>query len=175
MTTSSFKFPSIYEFPPFFTKQVNEQTWKSQLSYWDSLILSYCQHHRQWRVSIHDKNLFENSKIQRVVKPETAKLIFEYMVSKGHAEWQGTKDCILVYVKTPEQWAADIKQWIDGTGQNGSVVTLYELTEGDYASSQEFAGLDPTILKKAVDVLVQQGSAVIMKGTDGQIMGVKML
>lgn len=87
-TPNDFEFPSIYNFPPFFTyvyamllrqgywhlskrRQPTEQTWESQLAQWNDLILSYCRHYRIFRIDLHEvtvpggSNLFENKQIKR--------------------------------------------------------------------------------------------------------------
>lgn len=172
-----FKFPAIHDFPPFYTKQVNEQTWKSQLANWDSLILSYCRHYKIWSLdtgSAADQELFANKKINRKLKPDALKDVFNYMIKQGHAEWMDNTT-ILVYFKTPQEWANDISQWITDSGQNGTVMTLYELAHGDLAVNKEFYGMHDAILKKTLDILVSQNKAVWMKSNDGKIAGVKML
>lgn len=249
--TYSFPFPTIYQFPPFFTRQVNERTWHSQLVNWNSLILAYCRYYRIFTLDLSrttnntnnnnnntkkrgeiDGELFWNRKINRALQAETIRAVFEYMVHHGTATWldqpsssnpnnrspssssfddfenldsdndvfeqfekifrnpllssssssttnsnstSGNRSCILVFWRQPQEWANLISEWIEMTGQNGSVLTLYELVEGDTAGSQEFRGLHPAILRSAIDILVQRGKAVIMKSLDGRIAGVKML
>jgi ESCRT-II complex subunit VPS25 len=41
-----------------------------------------------------------------------------------------------IYWRRPEEWAAVIENWVDETGQKGSVLTLYEIAEGDGAVGQ---------------------------------------
>ena len=36
-----------------------------------------------------------------------------------------------VYWRRPEEWANVIENWVDETGQKGTVLTLYEIAEGD--------------------------------------------
>lgn len=174
-TEEEFRFPSIYEFPPFYTKQPNEQTWKSQLSSWDSLILNYCKHYKIWTLDLQpDQELFWNKKINRKLKTDSLKDVFNYMVKQGHAEWNDSTT-VLIYFKTPTEWANEINQWINDSGQNGTVLTLYELSEGDSTVNQSFHGIHHLILKKALDILAGQNKAVWMKGSDNKIAGVKML
>jgi ESCRT-II complex subunit VPS25 len=186
-TSAEFKFPEIYEFRPFFTPQVNEQTRQAQFKYWDSLILSYCRHYRiftldltrvnsqgqQTRGAI-DGELFCNAKIQRSLNVDAIRTIFDHMVKEGHMEWL-SKDSVLVYWKRPEEWATEIRNWVRDSGQNGTVMTLYELTDGDLAQNQEFAGLDETLLRKSVNILVGRNEAVLMKASDGTVAGIKVL
>lgn len=43
----------------------------------------------------------------------------------------GGGDVVWVYWRTPEEWATLIEEWVDETAQKGTVLTLYELTEGE--------------------------------------------
>lgn len=69
--TSGFLFPSIYSFPPFFTKQPNPQTWSHQLSQWIQLILAYCKFTKTSEFNaisnqlVNDSELFNNKAIKR--------------------------------------------------------------------------------------------------------------
>jgi ESCRT-II complex subunit VPS25 len=189
-----FKFPQIFEFPPFFSKQTNERTWNAQLEYWDKLILDYCSHYRIWTLDINEEvtkggqALFSNPRIDRALKKEIIHEVFEYMVDQGHAEWASIggndrrqdefkgKTTVLIYFKRPEEWANLISKYIDLTGQNGTVVTMYELAEGELVQTEEFFEINPLILRKALDVLVSRKKAIVMKSANGkEIDGVKML
>lgn len=171
-TTSTFQFPSIYNYKPFFTKQPNEQTWNAQLTNWSDLILQYCKHNQIYKLTA-EHELFHNKSIDRRLKSDTIKLIFNYMITQGRAE-QHTPDTILVYFKTPQEWATSISNWVKENGQSGAVLTLAELSEGDLVTRAEFYQIDPDVLKKAVDVLVQRSQAVLMK-SDGKLAGIKVL
>jgi uncharacterized membrane protein YgcG len=65
-----FELPSIYSFPPFFTRQPNAQTYASQKAAWTTLILSYYRAQRVWRIDVNQETLekipiFSNKQIQR--------------------------------------------------------------------------------------------------------------
>ncbi|KAK9468933.1 ESCRT-II complex subunit-domain-containing protein [Lipomyces arxii] len=179
----SFEFPSIYSFPPFFTRQPNNLTWSSQLSQWNSLILAYCRFNRIWRIDLNtaiEWDLFHNKEINRSLKLEACREILENMVKKGDAEWvsgsgnQGAKNTsAIIYWRRPEEWANIISEWIDSTGQKNAILTLYEITDGDLSVSQDFRGIDSTILRKALDVLVRRNQAQIMRSAEGEEAGVK--
>lgn len=105
--THSFPFPTIYQFPPFFTRQLSERTWHAQLVNWNSLILAYCRYYRIFTLDLSrtstslqaplatgdkrrgeiDGELFWNRKINRSLQAETIKAVFEYMVMHGNAAW----------------------------------------------------------------------------------------
>ncbi|KLU92291.1 vacuolar protein-sorting-associated protein 25 [Magnaporthiopsis poae ATCC 64411] len=68
-------------------------------------------------------------------------------------------------------WAAMIEAWVDETAQKGTVLTLYELVEGDGTLGTEIHGMDADLLQKALQVLVKRGKAQIFGQEDSQ--GVK--
>ena len=76
-----------------------------------------------------------------------------------------------VFWRKPEEWAGVLEAWVDATGQKGSVLTLYELTESDATAGQEFHGMDAELLQRSLMVLVKRGKAQIFGG-EGE-MGVK--
>ncbi|KAI1632692.1 ESCRT-II complex, vps25 subunit [Biscogniauxia mediterranea] len=89
----------------------------------------------------------------------------------GSGVGAGAGDVVWVYWKTPEEWAGLIEAWVEETAQKNTVLTLYELTEGEDTRGTEFYGLDPDILQKALQVLVKRGKAQIFGHEDQQ--GVK--
>ncbi|KAG2203342.1 hypothetical protein INT46_005493 [Mucor plumbeus] len=183
MSNSSFQYPPMFDFPPFFTRQITESTWKSQAMQWENLILSYTRQKHIFRLDIHQATtpggheIFENKKINRRLSFETLQDIIEEMARKGTAEWEGgskgPKSEALIYWHTPEDWANLIWNWINETGQNNQIVTYYEIANGELAEGQEFFELDKALLSKALNVLVKRGNAQIFKGTDEDSMGVK--
>ena len=74
----------------------------------------------------------------------------------------------LLYV-TSSDWCFQI----DETGQKNAVLTLYELSQGDLSSTEEFREMDPVLLRKVLQILVKRGVATIFKGADGEETGVK--
>ncbi|KAI2472810.1 ESCRT-II complex, vps25 subunit [Annulohypoxylon bovei var. microspora] len=195
--SSSFDFPREYNFPPFFTKQTNLTTLHAQLEKWSSLILSYCRHQRLFRLSLSYEgsayeDLFRNRRLNKSLRLADAREVLDFMRREGRAEPVsgnsgsggiagigsiGGKDAgaggdvFWIYWKTPEEWAELVEAWVEETAQKNSVLTLYELTEGEGTRGTEFHGLDADILQKALQVLVKRGKAQIFGQEDQQ--GVK--
>lgn len=71
-----------------------------------------------------------------------------------------------IYWRRPEEWAVAIEEWVDRTGQRGTVLTLYEIVEGDGSLREEFAGMDMELLQKSLAVSVKRGKAQVF-GNDG--------
>ncbi|KAK0709743.1 ESCRT-II complex subunit-domain-containing protein [Lasiosphaeria miniovina] len=134
--------------------------------------------------------LFHNRQIGRRIGLADAREVVDFLRKDGRAEYVGGAgddgegfgggnssgvggggDVAWIYWRTPEEWAALVEAWVDETGQKGSVLTLYELTEGDATRGTEFHGLDPELLQKALHVLVKRAKAQIFGHEDSQ--GVK--
>ena len=177
-TAPDFVFPPIHLFPPFYTIQPNALTRTSQFRSWSSLIQAYCRHHHTFKLTLVDAlnlSLFNNTTIRKRLSEKDAKDVIEYMVSKDgdeRAEWAGPqKAAAWIWWRKPEEWAALLEQWVSDTGQKGTVLTLYELIEGEASEKQDFHGLDLEILQKSLSTLVKSGKAQVFGSDDQQ--GVK--
>jgi ESCRT-II complex subunit VPS25 len=118
---SPFVFPRAYSFPPFFTRQHVATTHHAQCQKWASLILSYCRHHRLWKLSLIDAvstDLFYNKKIEKRLALNDAREVVEFMRRDGRAEWIGNakgaeeKNVAWIWWRNPEEWAGVIADWV---------------------------------------------------------------
>ncbi|RAL63479.1 hypothetical protein DID88_003899 [Monilinia fructigena] len=101
--------------------------------------------------------------------------VLEFMRKEGRVEWVGNgkpsdggADVCWVWWRKPEEWARVIEEWVESTGQKGSVLTLYELVEGEGGRGADFHGLDAEILHKALAILVKRGKAQVFGQEDQQ-------
>ncbi|RIA91711.1 ESCRT-II complex subunit-domain-containing protein [Glomus cerebriforme] len=178
---NSFSFPSIHNFPPFYTLQPTQTTWQNQAALWSEIILAYYRHHKLYRLELFESlnselfNFNNNQGIKRRLRLETLQAIIDTMVKRGTAEWESPpkKVSAIIYWRKPEEWANLINNWILETGMSNSIVTVYEIAHGESSEGFEFHGLDQTILMKALDILVKKGVAQIFQGTSTDDMGVK--
>ncbi|KAI4660509.1 hypothetical protein J4E90_006077 [Alternaria incomplexa] len=191
LTSPNFVFPPHYSFPPFFTLQPVASTRSSQLASWSTLIQSYCRHNRIFTLSLIDAlptPLFTNTTLRRSLSLRDAKAIITYMASpeggnraefintssskkaKAGEESEGGKAWI--YWRRPEEWAAALEEWVERTGQKGTVLTLYEIVEGDASRREEFFGMDLELLQRSLGVCVKRGRAQVF-GSGGEGEGVK--
>jgi ESCRT-II complex subunit VPS25 len=172
----SFTFPPTYSFPPFFTPQPNAQTRSAQLLRWSSLVQSYCRHHRIFKLFLSDAldtPLFNNTALKRRLSAQDAKAVIDYMASAegdNSAEWIGPsteKASAWIWWRKPEEWASAVEAWVDETGQKGTVLTLFELVEGEATEREQFHGMDMELLRKCLGTLVKKGKVQIFGG-EGQ-------
>lgn len=156
--SSTFRYPPIHAFPPFYTLQHNPVSRAQQLSQWRSLILDFCRFHRIFSLSPlpsstdsssvnPHKTLFANASIQRSLSTESIRTILSDLVEHKGAVWEdqltstkksagGNNAKVYVYWKTPAQWGDSIYEWVMATGQNKSIMTLFELNQGELVEGQ---------------------------------------
>lgn len=56
------------------------------------------------------------------------------MHTDGRVEYVGggtSGDVVFLYWRKPEEWAELVENYVEESGQKGSVLTVYELVEGD--------------------------------------------
>lgn len=166
MTT--FNYPWEYNFPPFFTIQPNIETRKAQLEAWRSLILDFCQHQNIHQLHLRDwlnKPPFHNESIDRRLNLDSLRQVINSLVEKRYAEWVGGKDkeTCLIYARPPDQWAQIIYDYVKEMSLHNSVLTFYELLEGESTRGREFHQLDEIIFLKALKILEKQGKAAVIE------------
>ncbi|CAM1501944.1 Fc.00g039280.m01.CDS01 [Cosmosporella sp. VM-42] len=176
-SSDTFTFPREYHFPPFFTRQPNHNTHHAQRTKWSSLILAYARHNRLFKLSLSsaaDSDLFYNRKLDRRLHLDDVRDVVDFMRKDGRAEYVGGAkegDVVWLYWRKPEEWAGLVEKYVEDTGQKGSVLTVYELVEGDGTRGTEIHGMDSEVLLKALNVLVKRGKAQIFGQDDS--LGVK--
>lgn len=189
-SSSEFQFPDLYGFPPFFDIQPVVTTRTHQLQTWSDFIQSYCKFHRIWTFTLVDAlstPLFYNTRLSRGLKLQHARKVIQWMTTPeggNRAEWisttganakkkageedEGAGKC-WVYWKRPEEWATALEEWVDRTGQKGTVLTLYEITDSDATRREDFYGMDAELLSKSLAICVKRGKAQIFgeSGSEG--------
>ncbi|RKP28725.1 ESCRT-II complex, vps25 subunit [Metschnikowia bicuspidata] len=185
-----FTFPKIHHFPPFYTQQQNATVLENQLNEWCSLLLSYCQHYLvyvllpQGAIMAQGSEetappLFENKALDRSAPPHFRRAIVSHLIHKlGRGVYVDPKHPdagVLVFWRTPDEWARMLCDAADRMGHVGSVLTVYELILLDDAADDSFRNLDYHMLARAVDVLVKQGRAQVFRSDDGRIEGIKIV
>ena len=92
------------------------------------------------------------------------------MIERGRADWVDVKmkdqDEVWIYWRSPENWAAMLAAWVEETGQRGTVLTVYELLEGEASKGKEWAGMPREVLLKSLNVLVKRSKANIFGEAD---------
>ena len=193
---SSFTFPREYYFPAFFTRQTNLTTLHAQRNKWADLILAYARHNRIFRLSLSeaaDSDLFVNRKLDRRLQFDDIRDVVSFMHTDGRVEYVGggtSGDVVFLYWRKPEEWAELVENYVEESGQKGSVLTVYEIVEGDGTKGNgmfnnereavsvytllivtDIHGMDTDVLLKALNVLVKRNKAQIFGQDDS--LGVK--
>ncbi|KAI9804369.1 MAG: hypothetical protein M1833_007176 [Piccolia ochrophora] len=184
-TTTPPALPPHHAFPPLYTLQPNPTTVTAQLRLWSRIITTYCATRRQFKLSLPaalDTALFRNEAIGRRLSLKDAGVVLAAMVEEGSAEAvgggggrKGGKDAgdgggegeWWVWWRSVGEWSSLVREWVDRTGMKNTVLTLYELTEGDATIGTELHGLPPDVLRKALDVLVKRKEAQVFGSEEG--------
>ncbi|KAH7715616.1 CRE-VPS-25 protein [Aphelenchoides avenae] len=176
MTT--FQWPWQFDFPPFFTIQPNLVTREKQLQAWARLVIDYCQFHRVYALDINElvkSELFNNTKIGRRLDETGIRTVFNYLEQQKHVEWTDkAKNRCHIYWRRPDEWGQLIYEWGSSNGLLNSIVTFYDLTQGEDTANESFHGLDRDVLVKAIQSLESQRKAVFVD-REGENPGVKFL
>ncbi|KAL0224782.1 hypothetical protein RCL1_002694 [Eukaryota sp. TZLM3-RCL] len=174
---SSFVFPDIYNFPPFFTLQPVVDSRSKQLELWCDLILNYCSHNGLFLVNvgeIGETDLFFNKNIKRKVDSSFLSTIFDHLVQKGRAEYlDSQKKSLLIFFKSREQWADILVDFVTSAGMNTSVCTVFELRQGSMTKGSPLHNVPHHIIISAVKVLQTRGQATLIEDESLDDVGVK--
>ena len=176
-TTSEYKPPDFWHFPPFFTVQPSVVTREKQMRLWRDIVLDYHRNTNTHTLSLSSFSLFENPFISRKLTDEGRRIVANYLISKGNAEWIDTSQTILrIIVKHPEELAEEIyKWWRDSGSAYGNIFTFYELHSGEEHQGSGFCGTDPDLIGRAAAILQLRGKCVILEGENGEEDGIKFL
>jgi ESCRT-II complex subunit VPS25 len=129
-----------------------------------------------------DTPLFHNAQLRKRLSLRDANAVLTWMASPEggnraefiHTGMSGKKARVgeeeggkaWIYWRRPEEWAAVLEEWVERTGQKGTVLTLYEIVEGDASRREEFYGMDMDLMQKSLSVCVKRGKAQIF-GSEG--------
>eukprot|EP00027_Filamoeba_sp_ATCC50430_P006887 CAMPEP_0168562398 /NCGR_PEP_ID=MMETSP0413-20121227/12100_1 /TAXON_ID=136452 /ORGANISM="Filamoeba nolandi, Strain NC-AS-23-1" /LENGTH=178 /DNA_ID=CAMNT_0008593819 /DNA_START=13 /DNA_END=546 /DNA_ORIENTATION=+ len=172
VSPGKFTWPAFYDMPPLYTVQPVLNTRQKQLQMWGELVLDYSRFHKKYEFDINElatnakTSFFINSKINRKLSLEGIRLVFEELVSQGNGEWQDKdKNRITIYWRSPQEWGNLIYNWVADMGKLNTVLTVFEIQQGEDSEGQEFHGLETKVLLKALKALEKQNKAQVFTGT----------
>eukprot|EP00934_Nitzschia_sp_Nitz4_P008912 Nitzschia sp. Nitz4//scaffold72_size95085//83385//84208//NITZ4_004771-RA/size95085-augustus-gene-0.67-mRNA-1//1//CDS//3329557408//8902//frame0 len=168
------QYPDFYSFPPFFTIQPVLETREKQLTLWRDLIVQFHMQHKLKTLVVHECPLWTNHEISRSLSQEGITAVMQDLVAKGNGEWldEAQTQCRVLWRK-PDELATDIYQWAVQNGQIGSVCTMYELHSGEDVHGMSFQGLDEELLRRALNILEEEGKCTIFNGETSSEDGIK--
>ncbi|VEN61865.1 unnamed protein product [Callosobruchus maculatus] len=175
MGEADFEWPWQYSFPPFFTLQPHPETRAKQVAAWKTLILNYCQKTKTYLLDVREAEqipLFNNATINRKLESKVVISILSELQKTGNAgPLDKSKYRWEVYWHTLEEWASMIYDYINNRGMQNTVVTLYELSQGDDVQDEEFCGIQQDVLIKVLRILENERKCELI--LDDDIQGVK--
>jgi ESCRT-II complex subunit VPS25 len=165
---SGYKFPAVYDYPPFWTLQSNAEQRKLQIDLWCNLICSYVLYTKKAMLNVGDAlelDLFNNAKIGRSLPKMALVTIIDALCERRLGRWESGKSHALVYGKSLEEWGEIGWNWAEKTGQLGTVFTIAELVRPELASGGDapFDGADLVVIIEALRCLAGKGKASMIK------------
>uniref|UniRef100_A0A7S3GJ86 ESCRT-II complex subunit VPS25 n=1 Tax=Palpitomonas bilix TaxID=652834 RepID=A0A7S3GJ86_9EUKA len=158
-----FSFPAVHNFPPLYTIQPVEETRKEQMETWGEILVGYHGNKRVFQQTVAEaaaSPVFKNDKINRRLSVEEITQVIDALVEEGRARWMDeTKTKFAVLWKSISDWADSIWQWVTSSGHTDSVMTFFELLEGDDTVTADFYGMDRDIFELAISELEGRGKA----------------
>ncbi|TXT15685.1 hypothetical protein VHUM_00188 [Vanrija humicola] len=179
-TRTGYKLPALWSFPPFFTLQPNPATQAHQLALWTEIVLGWARHDRVFTVNSDSADageVFANKAINRKLLPPALKQVLAHMAKEGHAAPEPPKQAAtyLIFWRKPEEWGQMMYDWVSDNGMTGTILTFYDLTDGDLVDTTEFRGLPDPLLRRSLDTLVKRGKAQLLRGEGESGDGVRFL
>jgi len=103
--------------------------------------------------------LFESKVLNCKLSAEGRLEVAKRLVATGHGQWQTPEKTLLVFVKTPSEWASIIYDFVQQNALTGTIYTIYEIHSGDLTKNSQIEGIDPTACFEALKVLQGSGKA----------------
>lgn len=126
--------------------------------------------------------LFESKSLERAVSDEFRHDIFNHLIHKlrkaQYVDAKKPEAGVLIYWRSLAEWAKALHDYVEKTGQLGTILTVYELTSlEDPLMHDDLRNIDYNLFVKVLDVLIKQGKAQVLMSDDGsgQIGGVKIV
>lgn len=174
-----FKFPPCYDYPPFWTLQVNEKTREEQLKLWGNLVCAFMQSINKTELDVLatlETPLFYNKKLGRQLSKESVDQVIEFLIKSNNAKWlDDQKIRARIIWRTPEEWGNIIRKYYDSIGKLGEVLTYEEIINGEETEGENFHGINPQMFNEAMQALEAKGKAKIFPNKMILESGVKFL
>ena len=177
--SANFKFPEIYNFPPFWTLQPAMESRRRQCEIWCDIILQWTKANDLKQVVVADLQktpLFKNQSIQRELNGQDAIFILDQLVQRQNAEWADDSQSKLKMIwRKPAQWGTLMHQWAQKNNSIGVMFTFFELREGEDTQSEPFHMLDQEQFMEAASYLASKKMAKLIKSDNFDESGISFL
>jgi ESCRT-II complex subunit VPS25 len=162
----AFKFPGYYNFPPFWTLQDVMETKRRQIDMWCDLIFRYTKAKNLQELDLEvalSTELFRNASINRWLDRPTSQFFLDRLVDRRNAQWTNPeKTKIKLIWRRPEQWADTFNEWAARNSLKNTVLTYWELREGDCTLNEPFHLMDMDVMQQTFKLMEKQKRAQIL-------------
>ncbi|KAG6811874.1 hypothetical protein H0H92_005450 [Tricholoma furcatifolium] len=158
------------------SQQPNPATDAIAVEQWSHLLLAYARHRRLFILRVEDAEtpneawdeVLRNERINRKILPPYLSHVLSSMVTKGIAAYDPQKQTrsVLLYWRSPDDWAETLHSWATETAQLNTILTFYDITDPPVKS--ELTDIPIPLLRKAIGILGKTGRAQLIGAADGE-------
>ncbi|KAF5386940.1 hypothetical protein D9615_001718 [Tricholomella constricta] len=168
--------PTFYTLGAAIFHQPNPGTQAIAIKQWTHLLLAYARHRRLFILRIEDSEttgnewdeVLRNERVNRKLLPPYLSHILSFMVTTDVAAYEPSKQTrsVLLYWRSPDEWAEILHSWATTTGQLNTILTFYDITDPPIES--ELTGIPISLLRKAITILSKTNRAQMIGVADGE-------
>jgi ESCRT-II complex subunit VPS25 len=153
----------FYDFPPFFTLQLNPSTRNRQLETWAGIIRD--KYSGFYITKGNTDELFDNERIKRRLDPNFISTLCDHLRVKGLGEWV-SDERFLVYKYSMSEWSDMIHNWAKKSGKINSIESVFGIVHGDDSRGELFHAVPDGIVMKALSSLEQRSKCELIFRTN---------
>ena len=157
-----------------YTMQPSAEARSKQMDLWREIVLQSHQSTGESLMVPATWELFTNTTIDRSLSQEGRREVVESLIGKGNAEWDNEeKSRVRLIFKSPKALASEVYLYVQKQGLQGQILTVFELHGSEEHSESGFAGTDPVLFLRGLEVLEEEGKCAIFQGESMEENGVK--
>jgi ESCRT-II complex subunit VPS25 len=142
------------------------ETKRRQIDMWCDLIFRYTKAKNLQELDIanaQETELFRNRAIERWLDGPTITFFLDRLVARQNAQWlTPDKKKIKLIWRRPEQWADTFSEWATRNSMKNTVLTYWELREGDCTLNEPFHLMDMEVMQATFKMMEKQKRAQIL-------------
>lgn len=166
---------NLLNFPPFYTKQLNNQVLQRQIAAWHSLILQKMSQDQRYLLDISsslEQSPFKNQSISRSLSRKFLVEILDRLVEdESQGKWLKNGESCLVYWRKPRE----IAESMISTFGTGSICTVWEILHAHEWEEKPFWGIEQEMLLEVLRLMQAEGKIKIIGANSPLEYGIKFL
>jgi hypothetical protein len=165
---------SLQNFPPFYTRQINDQVRQHQITAWHTLILNAMSTSQKYLLTVSgalQQEPFINKHLARQLDRSFLVEILNHIVQRGDGLWVKEGESCLVYWRRPRE----IGQELLKTFEPGYLCTVWEVLRAPEWKGKAFWGIEPEMMQQVLQVMQAEGQVKVIQAPSALECGIKFI